>query len=73
MPPTTRLGRWCGPWYATKCDTMLKGWLNDHDHSAWPHAPVETKKFPRDARPTSPPKAIERDPISALLAQWHEG
>ena len=32
--PGTRLGRWCGPWYNSDCQPMLKGGHADVDNSA---------------------------------------
>ena len=72
MSAATRLGRWCGPWYSNSCNTVLKGWLNDHDHSVWNHAPVQSKQL-IVAAPDTPPEEPRRDPVSALLAQWHGG
>ena len=59
---TTRLGRWCGPWYSDKCDVMLKGWLTDHDNSVWHGPPVKKEnKEEEESR---------RDPVN-VYSTWH--
>ena len=56
--PSTRLGRWCGPWYNPDCQPMIKGGHADNDNS---FATGNVKPSKEEVNATRDPVSVFRE------------